>query len=1231
MRLFRAMVSFFVSAALLAALSVSATDSTDGRYFGGRHPSNVSILFASHEKGKQSELYQSMLVGMTCALWAERDLIKKGGCITLVSTNTSQSVKDKIRNGVKNCTPLTVVGLFGDEETKEAGDALKDENDIVAMAPFTTSSSVRGWNPNLYFLHAEPVAELKALLRYCLSVLRVQRIGFMYLTGSYFGESEYKEAEKIMNEIGYNFSAVFTMNSSSTLKDNEFENKWEKFAGAKPQATIVLGAATNLTRKFLETLLTDSRTAGTPVLGPMAVQEVITDVWASKWESKAEHVVPGQVLLTGLTPLAKDRDYMAIRKFQSDMDGFQESFRANLSRYADLYTKNDFDGEMMVSGWISGKVLAQALSNPEYRRNRTLFANSLYNQRRYPIDDIVIGVFGGNCSAVAQQGGATCRRNQGGRNVYMKKVMNRTQLQPVKDGFLRCNHADCYSENYKVLSPINALAVNITDDKVASPVLGPLLGTMDELARKTDDVKFMSRFSTKALDGTVSNATQVVEVERSSYIVTAVVGVTTEDLLKNSNTTFIDPITTQPIPNGFKRNVIHLSPTLEQQFAVLNVYFMKYNVTKLQSIVRGNHGDVIHNRLRESLNSMVTLDSKQVAENTDDITTAVTVSDGFVLVMGLKDGDASKIKEKLESEPSLYVIITFFDMATRFNELAEVFTDIDIRKRLLFPISLPHWEDASSSDTVKGYHRLFPNATDRSVLSLLGYANARVLQTLSSRLEKVSESAVADYFYSSGIISVDDMVYGAFKQGCDKFDDGLPTCHSNFGATNITLWSFSRAMDHRVPPLLSGVTPQDHGFMLSSRISQPKIVAMALGALAALLLLALMYYLLRRRRVNDCAPKDPSQPVTLVYTNVEGSVDLWRKYPEAMSDAMMAHHRLIRALIAQHGCYEVNAIGDSFVIASRSPFAAAQLVKDIQLTLLNYDWKMGEIDDTYCEMEEERAEEDAQYEPHSARLDPEVYRELWNGLRVRVGVHAGLCEIHRDDATKGYDYFGDVAELGEVLGTVAYGGQVLLTRSAYMALSTLEREQFDVVELEPMTLCDGLEPVELFQLNAVPGRTFGPLRLAPHDDGRHDDDLVKKKKGPSQRSATYKRLVDFFSTMPLQERWNMLLTLCESWLVTVPKGMTAASEEACTEIIRCLASKLDKVIATNAKNANDDGDLFLQSTGSIETLWKSMRTHSVNFGRRASARNSVFSVNSEDSLNDSCATVEAWWPFAEGS
>ncbi|RNE95288.1 receptor-type adenylate cyclase, partial [Trypanosoma rangeli] len=373
----------------------------------------------------------------------------------------------------------------------------------------------------------------------------------------------------------------------------------------------------------------------------------------------------------------------------------------------------------------------------------------------------------------------------------------------------------------------------------------------------------------------------------------------------------------------------------------------------------------------------------------------------------------------------------------------------------------------------------------RTPLSLTGFAATRLLQTVLSRMDNVTVELLVDFFYRNTAATVNDMLYGSFTDdtACDA--TGGAGCTNNYGATRISVWSLARALDPAVPVLFPAVTPSmryaepaAHGLKLQQLISI--IVG---GVVAAVLLAAVVAVLLwccHDSRDNANAPKEPTDPVTLVFTDIESSTALWSALPEAMPDAVATHHRLIRGLIAKYGCYEVKTIGDSFMIACKSVFAAVQLVRELQQVFLQQAWETSAFDAAYRKFEESRAKEEEEaeeYVPPTARLDAAVYRQHWNGLRVRVGVHTGLCDIRRDEVTGGYDYYGDTANMAARTESVGHGGQVLLTRAAYMALSTAEREEVEVTALGAVALRGVPEPVEMYQLDAVPGRTFAALRL----------------------------------------------------------------------------------------------------------------------------------------------------------
>ena len=57
-------------------------------------------------------------------------------------------------------------------------------------------------------------------------------------------------------------------------------------------------------------------------------------------------------------------------------------------------------------------------------------------------------------------------------------------------------------------------------------------------------------------------------------------------------------------------------------------------------------------------------------------------------------------------------------------------------------------------------------------------------------------------------------------------------------------------------------------------------------------------------------PQPPSGTVTFLFTDIEGSTQLWESVPEAMRSALERHDALVRAAIEAHGGYVVKTTGD---------------------------------------------------------------------------------------------------------------------------------------------------------------------------------------------------------------------------------------------------------------------------------------------------------------------------------
>src|SRR5207302_5713509 len=86
------------------------------------------------------------------------------------------------------------------------------------------------------------------------------------------------------------------------------------------------------------------------------------------------------------------------------------------------------------------------------------------------------------------------------------------------------------------------------------------------------------------------------------------------------------------------------------------------------------------------------------------------------------------------------------------------------------------------------------------------------------------------------------------------------------------------------------------------------------------------------------AGKAPRGKVTLVFTDIQGSTDLWERRPAAMRGALEIHNELMRRLRAKHGGYEVKTEGDAFMLAFADCPAAVAWCTDVQRELIAADW-----------------------------------------------------------------------------------------------------------------------------------------------------------------------------------------------------------------------------------------------------------------------------------------------------
>ncbi len=179
----------------------------------------------------------------------------------------------------------------------------------------------------------------------------------------------------------------------------------------------------------------------------------------------------------------------------------------------------------------------------------------------------------------------------------------------------------------------------------------------------------------------------------------------------------------------------------------------------------------------------------------------------------------------------------------------------------------------------------------------------------------------------------------------------------------------------------------------------------------------------------------PSGNVTFLFTDIEGSTQLWDRFPEAMAEALAQHDTLVRAALGRHQGFVFKTIGDAFCAAFNSAGLAARAAVAIVRDLATASW---------------------------GATGP---------LRVRVALHSGEAE-QRDQ-----DYFGPTLNRSARLLAAAHGGQILLSLvTAEMVREHLELD-CELSDLGEHFLKDLSRPEHVFQLWASGlARDFPPLR-----------------------------------------------------------------------------------------------------------------------------------------------------------
>ena len=178
----------------------------------------------------------------------------------------------------------------------------------------------------------------------------------------------------------------------------------------------------------------------------------------------------------------------------------------------------------------------------------------------------------------------------------------------------------------------------------------------------------------------------------------------------------------------------------------------------------------------------------------------------------------------------------------------------------------------------------------------------------------------------------------------------------------------------------------------------------------------------------------PAGTVTFLFTDIEGSTQLWEQYPAAMQAALARHDAILRAAIENNHGHIIKTTGDGMLAVFASAMDGVIAVVAAQGSLQAEDW--------------------------SATCP----------IRVRMALHTGEAEM-RDG-----DYFGAALNRTARLMAVGAGEQSLVSQTTAALVQDRLPEHVSLRDLGEHRLKDLVRPEHIYQINAPELRAdFPPL------------------------------------------------------------------------------------------------------------------------------------------------------------
>ncbi len=178
-----------------------------------------------------------------------------------------------------------------------------------------------------------------------------------------------------------------------------------------------------------------------------------------------------------------------------------------------------------------------------------------------------------------------------------------------------------------------------------------------------------------------------------------------------------------------------------------------------------------------------------------------------------------------------------------------------------------------------------------------------------------------------------------------------------------------------------------------------------------------------------------AEPVTFLFTDIEGTTRLWEQAPERMQPALVRHNALARTAVESHRGTVLKMTGDGIYAVFEDALDALRATIDFQQAL----------------------------------ADPAMMDGV--ELRVRCGLHTGVADRVDDDL------FGSAVNRAARIMSAAHGGQVLMSQAAAALVRERLPARVALYDLGSVRLRDLASPERIYQVvHPQLRQTFPALR-----------------------------------------------------------------------------------------------------------------------------------------------------------